>query len=369
MKVYKYKIPDSFVKYHQDEVDKSLRETNKILSALKQIYNLYPPNLKKDFQSQKFKRELSSTSRIEGAEFTEEELDNIFNQPNTSAEEGETRSQKELINLKKTYEWLVDIPEKLLTEDLIFETHKKIIKGIGGSEIGKVRTSNNVTFGMPAHRGAEGGKECQQAFKKLFKSYNEEMQKLDPLIQAFVFHYHFVAIHPFTDGNGRTARAIEFFLLKKSMPNPSFFISQSNYYFDKKDDYFTTLHTTKKNNYNLTDFIIFCLEGVITQCQSLIDEMSLQIKNSIFQNTIHIFFKKLKEQTQDTKDRQLKIANTLLKESLTREELEKSLLHVYAKLNTPKKTLFRDIARLMDLKFIKMRADKFCINYDWLAED
>ena len=32
--------------------------------------------------------------------------------------------------------------------------------------------------------------------------------KLDPLIKSFIFHFYFVYIHPFCDGNGRTARTI-----------------------------------------------------------------------------------------------------------------------------------------------------------------
>lgn len=36
----------------------------------------------------------------------------------------------------------------------------------------------------------------------------QKVSNLDPLIKAFVFHFYFVYVHPFCDGNGRTARTI-----------------------------------------------------------------------------------------------------------------------------------------------------------------
>ena len=40
----------------------------------------------------------------------------------------------------------------------------------------------------------------------LFNWMNEIKGKIKPLIFSFIFHYEFVFIHPFSDGNGRTAR-------------------------------------------------------------------------------------------------------------------------------------------------------------------
>ena len=42
--------------------------------------------------------------------------------------------------------------------------------------------------------------------KSLFKFINENEDKIHPLVLASLFHYYFVYIHPFSDGNGRMAR-------------------------------------------------------------------------------------------------------------------------------------------------------------------
>ena len=42
--------------------------------------------------------------------------------------------------------------------------------------------------------------------ENLFKWMNEAKERINPLILSSIFHYEFVFIHPFSDGNGRTAR-------------------------------------------------------------------------------------------------------------------------------------------------------------------
>jgi Fic family protein len=44
-------------------------------------------------------------------------------------------------------------------------------------------------------------------------------------------------MHPFLDGNGRTARALEAFILQKVGLKDSLFIAMSNYYYEEKNEY------------------------------------------------------------------------------------------------------------------------------------
>lgn len=45
-----------------------------------------------------------------------------------------------------------------------------------------------------------------QLMKELFNWMQKEKDNINPLILSSIFHYEFVFIHPFSDGNGRTAR-------------------------------------------------------------------------------------------------------------------------------------------------------------------
>lgn len=91
-----------------------------------------------------------------------------------------------------------------------------------------------------------------------------ESQELDPLVQAAIGFAQFLIIHPFMDGNGRTARIfIPVFAMKKgivSSPAPML----SAYFEIYRNDYFQKLYQlTEKGDW--ADWIIFFLKGVISQ--------------------------------------------------------------------------------------------------------
>ena len=54
--------------------------------------------------------------------------------------------------------------------------------------------------------------------ENLFKWMNEAKERINPLILSSIFHYEFVFIHPFSDGNGRTARLWQTALLSNWKP-------------------------------------------------------------------------------------------------------------------------------------------------------
>jgi len=73
-------------------------------------------------QTVQLKREVAGTSRIEGAEFTEKELDAAMKE---SPEQLETRSQKQVAAAVSTYKWIASLPaDKPVDEKLILEVHR-----------------------------------------------------------------------------------------------------------------------------------------------------------------------------------------------------------------------------------------------------
>ena len=61
-------------------------------------------------------------------------------------------------------------------------------------------------------------------------------------------------MHPFLDGNGRTARALEALLLGRAGLRDSAFIAMSNYYYDEKAKYLAALAETRERDHDLTGF-------------------------------------------------------------------------------------------------------------------
>jgi Fic family protein len=91
----------------------------------------------------------------------------------------------------------------------------------------------------------------------------------DPLIQALALHYHLASLHPFLDGHGRTARAIEALMLQRVGLRDTLFIAMSNYYYEEKTAYLQALTDTRAANHHLTPFLKFALKGIEIQCSRL----------------------------------------------------------------------------------------------------
>lgn len=96
--------------------------------------------------------------------------------------------------------------------------------------------------------------------RKEFK-FEEGSQKFaDQVIQAIVAHVYIAMIHPFGDGNGRTARLIEFYiLLRAGLPNIASHIL-SNHYNDTRQEYYRQLDQCVKTC-DLSYFIKYAVTG------------------------------------------------------------------------------------------------------------
>lgn len=87
-------------------------------------------------------------------------------------------------------------------------------------------------------------------------------------VRAIAAHFYLISIHPFGDGNGRTARAIESFLLYQGQINALGFYSLSNFYYRRREEYVQLLDYTRfRSGDNLTEFICFGLRGLVEELE------------------------------------------------------------------------------------------------------
>jgi Fic family protein len=85
--------------------------------------------------------------------------------------------------------------------------------------------------------------------------------KIDPLIKMALMHYQFEAIHPFSDGNGRTGRILLLLYLKLSglLDTPAIYLSE--YIIKNKTSYYTSLrNVTEKNDWE--NYIMYMLDMI-----------------------------------------------------------------------------------------------------------
>lgn len=153
-----------------------------------------------------------NTNHIEGSKLTEDQTRNIF-ETNTILFEGKTIANVddilETANHFKLVDYMLDIADKKLTEDIIKKFHKILKEGTMDSKkswfnVGEYKQLVNEAGSMKTSSPKQTPKDMQ----KLMEWYNS-LTKIT-IKDIIEFHARFEKIHPFQDGNGRIGRMIAF---------------------------------------------------------------------------------------------------------------------------------------------------------------
>ncbi len=153
-----------------------------------------------------------NTNHIEGSKLTEDQTRYIF-ETNSILFEGQTVASVddilETANHFKLVDYMLDIAEEKLTEDIMKEFHKILKEGTMDSRrdwfmVGDYKKVVNEAGGIKT----TDPKNVQRDMSKLMEWYNS-LEKIT-INEIVEFHVKFERIHPFQDGNGRVGRIIMF---------------------------------------------------------------------------------------------------------------------------------------------------------------
>ena len=153
-----------------------------------------------------------NTNHIEGSKLTEDQTRYIF-ETNTILFEGQTVASVddilETANHFKLVDYMIDVAEEKLTEEMIKKFHKILKEGTSDSRkewfyVGDYKKLANETGNMQTSLS----KNVARDMAKLMEWYNS-LEKIT-IKEIIEFHYRFERIHPFQDGNGRVGRIIMF---------------------------------------------------------------------------------------------------------------------------------------------------------------
>ena len=373
--VLQYEAPPQWVRYDKMAVADELTLAKAMVMSLTSIP--FQRSWAEKLQAMELKREIAGTSKIEGADFTDRELDDALAEKPTK--ELLTRSQRQARAASTTYRWLGELsPDRAIDVNLIKEIHRRIVTNCDDDHCapGELRGEfQNVVFGRPRHRGVEGGGECERTLSRLIDAVNHEFPAHDLLIQALAVHYHLGAMHPFQDGNGRTARAVEALMLRRGKMKDTLFIAMSNYYYDEKDQYLASLAEVRAKNYDLTPFLKFGLRGIATQCQRLLGEIRIHVEKSLFRELMGKMYGRLEStRKRALAKRELAILDKLLDrdEAIDYLEFYGPLFREYKDLKNPGEAYVRDLNHLTTLGAISIKQEgtRFFIaaRLEWATE-
>lgn len=208
-------------------------------------------NLKKFFDV-----ELTYNSNaIEGNTLTITETKVILEDGITIGKGKSLREHLEVINHKEAIDYIEDIVSKDMdiSERVMKDLHYIILKSIDNKNAGEYRSSNVLISGS-AHRLVEHFL-VQERMRELIQWYSENKDKLHPIELAAEFHFKYVYIHPFIDGNGRSARLLMNLILMRN-GYPITVIKTDN-----RDEYMRALEKASTTG-DINEFVAIVAEAV-----------------------------------------------------------------------------------------------------------
>ena len=162
-----------------------------------------------------------------------------------------------------------------LDRTLLCELHGILLAGVRGREKTPGQVRDIQVFIGASHRytppppGDLGG--CLDNLE----AYLTSPDQLHPLVKAYVVHYQFEAIHPFTDGNGRAGRLWLSLTLYKWLQMSKPWLYMSEFFEKHRGEYIERLFRVSANG-EWNNWLEFCLLGAIEQagdsikrCQNL----------------------------------------------------------------------------------------------------
>ena len=161
----------------------------------------------------------------------------------------------------------------------IYQTIKQSNAGVRNTPGTKISDGR----GNPLCTPPEGESLIRDKLKNLEDFIHNEDDSLDPLIKLAVMHYQFEAIHPFTDGNGRTGRILNvlFLAFKGLLDVPILYLSE--FIIKEKTRYYRLLREVCEKG-AWENWILFMLTAIEETSQSTVKKV-VRI-NSLLEDTI-----------------------------------------------------------------------------------
>lgn len=306
-----------------------------------------------------------ATTAIEGNTLTEDQVAGILH-GTFSAPPSRAYQEREV---KNVLDALTSIDQQVMgggipkiTPDLISDFNRQVLEGTEYEPHvvpGKVR---DYSVGVASYRGAPA-EDCQHLLDRLaewlegdtFQSEDPEIQFALAVASAVYAHLYIAWIHPFGDGNGRTARLLEFLILARCgmVPLPAAHLL-SNHYNLTRDQYYRELGEASRTS-NTTKFLGYATQGLVDGIRDQIDRVRDQQFNVTWINYVHETMGQFA--SSPTRDRQRSLVLAMPSGAVVQKNelpgLTPKLAALYAKAGP--RTLSRDLNRLRDVGLVVKR--------------
>ena len=250
-----------------------------------------------------------------------------------------------------------------VSASLVCQYNRQVLEKLpakGDVKPGELRTHSVVVGNV--YRGAPA-EDCPYLLDRLCEWLNGPdfqapehtatgMDTVYAILRSVVAHLYLAWIHPFGDGNGRTARLLEFhILLSAGVPSPAAHLF-SNHYNQTRAEYYRQLDHASRSGGNIVPFIGYAVQGFVDGLREQLEQIWTQQWEVVWRNFVHERFQS-RNSPADTRQRHLALdlgdARDWVEVGKV-TELSPRLAKAYAA-RTPK-TVQRDLSALVGLGLI-----------------
>lgn len=324
--------------------------TNKIQAALTKIERargfLDAAKLSEDWvagmQQRALVLEAHHTTHIEGTHLTLEQAEKLLTGQRVA--EADPDDTKELLNYRDAFDLVAHYlgSGEPITKGLIREIHKRLVKGVRGDAAtpGEYRKIQNYVVNSRTRETVytpPPPAEVPHMMTGLVAWLNDD-RETNPVLVSGIAQFQLVHIHPFIDGNGRSARLLSTLCLYKSGYDFKRLFTISEYYDRDRALYYRAIQSVRENKLDHTLWLEYFVEGLATQMREVQERGEKVIRKDVVL---------AKARKSGIKDRPLALLNFLFEHGKgTIADCEKAL-------NINRRSLQRDLKLLVDKGLVR----------------
>jgi len=240
--------------------------------------------------------------------------------------------------------------------DLINGFNRRVLDGLSVEEDVLPGQLRRHSVGVARYL-APRADDCPKLMQRLIDWLNSDDFKADevfglakPLMGAVIAHLYLAWIHPYGDGNGRTARLLEMFILVSAgIPSPAAHLF-SNHYNKTRGEYYRQLDAASKSK-DIVHFIEYAIAGFVDGIQEQIEIVQADQLDIAWRNYVHERFRESSEVGK--RQRELCLELGRMKTPVAVNMLDGLSSRQWSDYGSKtSKTLIRDIKKLVEMQLV-----------------
>lgn len=200
----------------------------------------------------------------------------------------------ELFNYKKAFDFVSEYiaSQGPITEGLIRQVHRYLVEDVRGDSAnpGQYRVIQNYVANSKTKEiiyTPPGAYEVPILMDELVQWLQRE-KEIPPILVAGIAQFQLVHIHPFLDGNGRTARLLSTLYLYRSGYDFKKLFTISEYYDRNRQDYYTAIQSVREHNMDMTAWLEYFTRALETQMREIQSKGTKAIKLDLLGKEYHL---------------------------------------------------------------------------------